>query len=78
MVDWSTISRGRVDSLAIPAALMEVAVPDAIRPVLVRMPVELHDAVKNAAGAQDRTMAQFIRQSLRESVAKETKRSARS
>jgi predicted DNA-binding protein len=33
--------------------------------LLVRMPVELHQQIKERAEAEDRTMAQTIRQALR-------------
>lgn len=35
------------------------------RPLLVRMPAELHAAVKETAEKQDRTMAQVVREALR-------------
>jgi predicted DNA-binding protein len=36
-----------------------------VRPLLVRMPPELHEAVKATAEKQDRTMAQVAREALR-------------
>jgi hypothetical protein len=38
---------------------------DEIRPLLVRMPAELHAAVKATAEKEDRTMAQVAREALR-------------
>jgi len=35
------------------------------RPVVIRMPTELHQAVKNKAAAEERSMAQAIRHALR-------------
>lgn len=35
------------------------------RPMYVRLPTDLHDAVKQRAGQEDRTMAQTIRVALR-------------
>lgn len=37
----------------------------AMRQVLIRMPAELHDAVRRQAEAEDRTMAAHIRRLLR-------------
>ncbi len=39
--------------------------PKAEQPMYVRLPVELHEAVKTRAAAEDRTMAQTIRVALR-------------
>ena len=36
-----------------------------IRPLLVRMPAELHEAVRATAEREDRTMAQVAREALR-------------
>lgn len=36
-----------------------------LRPVVIRMPSELHDAVKAKAAAEERSMAQAIRYALR-------------
>ncbi len=44
------------------------------RPFLVRLPPDLHEAVRQAAQRDDRTMAQYIRQSLRASVEHEPPR----
>jgi len=38
---------------------------DEIRPLLVRMPAWLYDAVKATAAQQDRTMASVVREALR-------------
>jgi predicted DNA-binding protein len=38
---------------------------DDVRPLLVRMPAELHEAVKTTAAREDRTMAQVVREALR-------------
>jgi predicted transcriptional regulator len=38
---------------------------DETRPLLVRMPADLHAAVKATAKKQDRTMAQVAREALR-------------
>jgi predicted transcriptional regulator len=38
---------------------------DETRPLLVRMPADLHAAVKETAEKQDRTMAQVAREALR-------------
>lgn len=38
---------------------------DETRPLLVRMPADLHAAVKATAQKQDRTMAQVTREALR-------------
>lgn len=37
-----------------------------LRPVVVRMPVELADAIKAKAASEERTMAQAIRHALRQ------------
>lgn len=39
------------------------------QPVLVRMPTDLHHALKTAARSEDRTMAQFIREAIRDRIA---------
>jgi len=39
------------------------------QPLLVRMPADLHAAVKEAAAAEDRSMAQFVREAVRDRVA---------
>ncbi len=36
-----------------------------LRPTLVRLPPDLHEAIKAKAAAEDRTMAQAIRHALR-------------
>jgi predicted HicB family RNase H-like nuclease len=38
------------------------------RPLLVRMPPELHEAVRAAASMQDLSMAQYARRALRDSL----------
>ena len=35
------------------------------RPVVIRMPADLHEAVKNKAAAEERSMAQAIRHALK-------------
>lgn len=42
------------------------------KPFLVRLPTDLHRAVKAAAIAQDRSMAQVVRAALRLYLASET------
>lgn len=37
-----------------------------VRPLLVRMPADLHEAVKVAAVNEDRSMAQVVRAALRD------------
>ena len=41
------------------------ATKDDVRPVVIRMPAELHQAVKEKAAAEERSMAQAIRYALR-------------
>ena len=36
-----------------------------LRPVVIRMPTDLHQAVKQTAAAEERSMAQAIRYALR-------------
>ncbi len=36
-----------------------------LRPTLIRLPPDLHDAIKAKAAAEERTMAQAIRHALR-------------
>ena len=41
-----------------------------IRPVVIRMPAELHQAVKAKAASEERSMAQAIRFALRQYIEK--------
>lgn len=41
-----------------------------IRPVVIRMPAELHEAVKAKAASEERSMAQAIRYALRQYLEK--------
>lgn len=43
----------------------EKPVDDKVRPVVIRMPEELHKALKEKAAAEERSMAQTIRHALR-------------
>ncbi len=45
-----------------------------VRPVVIRMSNELHEAVKAKAATEDRSMAQFIRHALKHCVSEECKR----
>lgn len=47
------------------------------QPVLVRMPTDLHHALKTAARSEDRTMAQFIREAIRDRLAATSEPSTR-
>lgn len=40
-----------------------------VRPVVIRMPADLHDAVKRKAAAEERSVAQAMRFALRQYVA---------
>ncbi len=63
---WSTHSRIRV------AILLTVAhkqtTEDALAAVVIRMPADLHQAVKNKAASEERSMAQAIRYALKQYV----------
>lgn len=43
----------------------EKSAEDKVRPVVIRMPAELHQALKDKAAAEERSMAQTIRHALR-------------
>lgn len=51
-----------------PAAPTKDSDNEAVRPVVIRMPAALHDALKQKAKEDERSMAQAIRFALRQYV----------
>jgi predicted DNA-binding protein len=45
---------------------------DDVRPLLVRMPAAMHEAVRETAEREDRTMAQVVREAIRNYTAEPT------
>ena len=55
----------RVTVRSVPAPRNASHPTSAVKPVVIRMPVDLHDAIKRKAAAEERSMAQAIRHALR-------------
>lgn len=63
---WEVVDAGRVPHRAAVLPYLHAMPKNADdRPMYVRLPAELHEAVKERAGEEDRTMAQTIRVALR-------------